>query len=452
MQDLRSFLALLSEFPDEFVTAAGPVSARLELTRAVYALERKKRNSAVLFTQVDGFAMPVLANVFGTRRRLALSLGAEERDLHQAYRDREANLLKPVLVGAGPIQEVEESRVDLGTLPIVTHNGGDNGPYISAGIMTVKDPETGIRNSGIYRLMAKDARRTGIHLAESSHAYFIYRKYMERKQPMPVAITIGAHPACYLGSLSFLGFGADEFEAMGGLLGEPLEIVRCRTVDLEVPAAGEICLEGFIDWRTREPEGPVGEWHTLYSDIRDYPVVTITAITRRKEPIYLDICSGGAEHQLLGGLPRLGQIYRSVKKACPGVRDVFMPPSGFCRASCYVSLKKYVEGEPANAAAAVFGTDPFVRHVVVVDQDVDIFDDAEVLKALNLNTDLSKCFVMPYAKGSPIDPTSRNGVVSKIGVDATRPLGKEMSKVDYAEGVDMIDLSKIFGADAFRSG
>jgi 2,5-furandicarboxylate decarboxylase 1 len=152
----------------------------------------------------------------------------------------------------------------------------------------------------------------------------------------------------------------------------------------------------------------------------------------------------GREHQLLGGISRLGQIYNQVKVACPGIRDLYMPPSGCCRAACYVSIKKYVEGEAANGAAAIFSADPFVRHAVLVDEDVNVFDDAEVLRAVHLNMDVSKCFIIHNAKGSPIDPTSRNGVVTKIGIDATRPLKGRCPQIDFGEGLGGVDLSKIF--------
>ncbi len=447
MKTLGSYLEQLARYPEQLLSTDRPVRTDYELTRIIYKLEKAERHPAVLFRSVAGSRFPVVTNVFGNRLRMALALDTDESGVNRVYREREKNLITPVLVDSAPIQELVFSGddVDLGTLPVITHNGGDAGPYITAGIMTVRDPETKIRNSGIYRLMIQNNRQMGIHLAESSHAYYIYQKYRALGQPMPVAIIIGAHPALYLGSLSFQGIDTDEFAVMGGLLGQALEIVKCRSVDLEVPAQGEICLEGQIDCENRASEGPVGEWHTLYSEVRNYPVVTIQTITMRRDPIYLDICSGATEHLLLGGLPRLGQIYNYVKGACPGVAEVYMPPAGFCRAMCYVAIKKFVEGEPANAAAAVFAADPFVRHVVVVDADVNIFDDAEVLRAINLNMEISKCFVMGHAKGSPIDPTSRNGVVTKVAIDATRPLNSPLKKVNYDEGLEAIDLDYFFG-------
>jgi 2,5-furandicarboxylate decarboxylase 1 len=429
MKDLRNFIDQLARAPGQLLTTDVPVDPKLELTRIVYTLEKQNRQPAVLFRNVRGSAMPVVTNLFGHRDRLALALDTTGDKLNQVYREREKRLIPPVIVSSGPIQErvLTGDDVDLTTLPIVHHNSGDAGPYITAGVTTVKDPETGIRNAGMYRYMLKDKNRMLVHLAEASHVFYIR-----------------AHPLFHLGSLSFCGIDTDEYEIMGGLFGGAMEIVKCTSVDLEVPAHGEICLEGYIDCQKREPEGPFGEWHTLYGDAMNNPVVTITAMTMRRDPIYHDLCSGDADHQLLGGISRLGQIYNQVKVACPGIRDVCMPPSGCCRAVCYVSIKKFVEGEPANGAAAVFSADPFVRYAVFVDDDVNIFDDAEVLRAVTLNTDVSKCFIIPNAKGSPIDPTSRGGVVTKLGIDATRPLDGRFPRIDFNEGLGGIDLSKIF--------
>jgi len=397
MKDLRDFLRDLSGNDKEYMVSGASVSPDREITRIVYFLQHRNENPAIRFDKAKGASMPLVTNLLSSRGRLALALGCDESDLDRTFRAREKNRILPVLVGSGPVQEVD-----------------------------------------------KDGRHTGIHLAETGHAYMIFKKYIERRQDMPVAITIGAHPALYLGSLSLAPFGVDEFEVMGGMLSQPLELVKCRTVDLEVPANGEICLEGHISWDLRETEGPVGEWQSVYSQRHSYPVLTIGHMSTRKDPIYMDVCSGAAEHLLMGGLPKLSRIFESVRQGCPGVKDVYMPPGGFCRNLCYLSMKKTLEGEPATAAAAVFAADFFVRHVVVVDEDVDIHSDTEVLQALHLNMVPGRCFIMPYAKGDPTDPTSREGVVSKIGIDATRPVGRKLDRIDWKEGFDKVDLGLIF--------
>ena len=448
MNDLRAFIEKLSEFPGELLTANGPVSPKLELTRAIYKLAQENRTPAVLYTNVDGNRIPVLSNLFRTRKRMAIGLGCSEADLNQVYRTRERNYIKPTLVAKGPVQEVifKGDDIDVTSLPVVTHNTEDGGPYITAAMGTTKEPNSGIRNVGMYRLQVLGKNKTAIHLAESSHIYYIYRQYCALGKHMPIALTIGAAPAVYLGSLSAQSIDVDEYDVMGGLLEKSLEIVKCQTIDLEVPAHGEICLEGYVDREERTPEDPFGEFPTLYGGPMPNTVFKITAITMRKNPIYMDVCSGTAEHQQLGSLPRIGQIFNQVKVAAPGVKDVYLPLSAFGRNACYVSMKKMVEGEPANAAAAVFSADPYIRHAVIVDHDVNVFDESEVIRAISLYMRPENCFMINKAKGSPIDPTARDGMVTKIGIDATKPAGVESRKISYSEGLDEINLEKIFGA------
>ncbi|CEP66133.1 UbiD decarboxylyase family [Moorella glycerini] len=445
-KDLRSFI-LEAGKAGEILEVKKPVSPRFGIPAVAAKLEEEHRYPALLFSNVEGSSIPVLCNVFASRKRLALALECEEGSLNSVYREREDKLTKPVIVADGPVQEVviKGDEVNLYDLPIVTHNEKDAGPYITAGAMVVKDPETGIRNIGVYRHMVHERNKLGIHMAETSHVNYIFEKYVQRGKPMPVAITIGHHPAFYLGVLSFVPFGVDEYEVVGGLLGQPLELVKCKTVDLEVPADAEIVLEGYIAPGEERLEGPFGEYTTLYGAPHEYPVITVTAITHRKNPIYLDCVSGHLDHQLLGGTGRLSVIFKTVKMACPTVQDVFMPPSGCCRLTCYVSIKKRHEGEAKNVIAAVFASDPFIKYVVVVDEDVNIFDDSAVLRAIatRLNP-VENAFVIRNAKGHPLDPTSSKGyVVTKVGIDATKPLAGYPEAVSVP-GTDQVDLEEIF--------
>lgn len=444
-QDLRTFIEKARE-AGEIVEITKPVSPRFGLTAVAARLEESGRWPALYFSRVAGSSFPVLTNVFAGRRRLALSLGCDERSLNAVYREREDRLTKPALVSSGPVQEivVTGADVNLNDLPIVTHNEKDAGPYITAGAMVVRDPDTGIRNVGIYRHMLHERNKLGIHMAETSHISYVFEKYAKRKEPMPVAIAIGHHPAFYLGVLSFVPFGIDEYEVVGGLFGEPLELVKCKTVDLEVPAAAEIVLEGHVALDESRLEAPFGEYTTLYGLQRQNPVVTVTAISRRKDPIYLDCFSGHLDHQLMGGTPRLSVIYKNVRGACPSVRDVYMPPSGCCRFTCYISIRKRHEGEAKNAIAAAIASDAFIKYIVVVDDDVNIFNDEAVLQAIatRLHPD-EDAFMMRGAKGHPLDPTARKGyLVTKIGIDATKPLTNYPETV-RVPGMDQIDLKEL---------
>lgn len=431
--------------PDELIRVKHEVDPRYETSAVAEHLAQKGRFPALLFERVKGFDGSLVTNLFAKRSRLALALGTSEADLNRVYREREDQLLAPTLVEDGPVREVvmKGGEVDLTRLPIPLHNEKDGAPYITCGAMVVKDPETGIRNVGVYRHMLHSRNKIGVHLAETSHATLIYEKWARIGKPMPVAITIGHHPAFFLGVLSFVPFGVDEYEVAGALMRKPLKLVKCETVDLEVPADAEIVLEGEVHPTDRVREGPIGEYTGLYGAPRDNPVITINAIMMRRNPIYLDVMNGHADHQLLGGTGRLSFIYKMVRAACPTVKDVFMPLSGCCRFVCYVSIRKRHEGEAQNVVAAVMAADPFVKYVVVVDDDVDIFDDSAVLRAIatRLRADTG-AFVIKNAKGHPLDPTARDGfLVAKVGIDATKPL-RGFPDAVRVPGAETLDLAK----------
>lgn len=447
--DLRSYIAQLqNDAPDEIRTVSRKVSNRFELPAVLDKLEAEGQYCTVMFEQVGDYGMPVLSNLFGSRKRLAMALGTEEKELNAVYRQRENDRIEPVLLDAGPVKDVilRDDEVDMTAFPAVTHNKLDAGAYITAAAMVVKDPETGIRNIGMYRHMIHNRREIGIHLSEVSHSNLVYHKHRKLGRPMEVAITLGMHPAFYLGILSFVPYGVDEYTVVSGLMQEPLKLVKCETVDLEVPAMAEIVFEGTIDPEKRMKEGPYGEFTTLYGKQEMNPVVDVHAITMRKNPIFLDIFSGHIDQQLLGGTPRLGTIYNAVRMACPTVRDVYMPPSGCCRLTCYIAIEKRFEGEPKNAICAAFAADPFLKYAVVVDADVDIFSDFAVLRAMATRVQMDEdVFAIKNAKGHPLDPTARNGyLVGKVGIDATKPL-KGYPETIKVPGSENIRLEDYFG-------
>lgn len=444
--DLGSFLEKLKrELPDEIKFVERKVNPRFELSAVLRKLEMHNQYPAVLFKRVGEFGIPVLSNLFATRKRLAFALGCDEARLNEIYREREDQRIDPQFVRTGPVKEViiSGNDVDLTKLPIITHNEKDAGPYITAGAMVLKDPETKKRNIGIYRYMLHGPKELGVHFAETSHSNLIYEKYVRKGQPMEAAITIGMHPAFYLGVLSFVPYGVDEYTVVGGLMERPLEIVKCETVDLEVPAMAEIVIEGIIDPKKRKEEGPYGEFTTLYGKKTMNPVVDVTAITMKRNPIYLDIFSGHIDQQLLGGTPRLSSIYKAIQVACPTVKDVFMPPSGCCRLTCYISIEKRHEGEAKNAICAAFAADPFIKYAVVVDSDIDIFNDSSIWRAIATRVRVDEdIFYIRKAKGHPLDPIAEEGfLVSKVGIDATKPI-KGYPETINVPGVSEIDLEK----------
>lgn len=444
--DLRSFLELAKQH-GEVLEVNKKLDPKFEASAVLMRLEEEDRYPAVMFNNVGDGQYPVLSNVFANRKRLALALGCDEANLNAHYREREDKRIEPVLVTDVPAQEIvwKGDDIDLYKLPILTHNALDAGPYVTCGAAVTRDRETGIRNIGVYRHQLHGKNKLGIHMAEVSHVNYIYGKYEAAGENMPISITVGHHPAFYLGCLSFVPVGVDEYGVAGSLMGGPLRIAKCVTNDLEIPADAEIVIEGYVSPTERIMEAPFGEFTTVYGGPHMYHVVTVTAVTMRKKPIYLDCFSGHLDHQLLGGTGRLSVIYKTCRMACPTVKDVYMAPSGCCRFTCYVAIRKRHEGEAKNVIGAVLASDPFIKYVVVVDEDVNIFNDGSIIKAIatRLKAD-ENGFIIKNAKGHPLDPTASSGyVVTKVGVDATKPL-KDYPETVSVPGVENVDLDTIF--------
>jgi 2,5-furandicarboxylate decarboxylase 1 len=448
--DLRSFLRQLEvEAPDQIVRVTREVDPHFEVTAVLARLEKERKFPVVIFEKVKGSKLPVVTNVHADARRLFRAIGLKNATLTEflkEYAAREDKLIEPVTVPEGPCQEVVISGkdIDVRTLPILTYHEKDAGRYITCGMEILRDPDTGVRNAGIYRLMIHDRDTFGIQISETAHGHYIWQAYERRNQPAPMAVVIGHHPGFYLGCLSFTSLETDELCVAGGIMGEPLEMVRCKTLDLEVPAHAEIILECEILPKLRKEEAPFGEYPGTYGPQRMNPLVKVKAITMRRDAMYQSSFVGHPDNLLLSGLIRSTTIMRTVKLASPKVKAVHMPPSGRCRFICHVAIDKVIEGEPKNAAMAAFAADPFLKYVIVVDKDVNILNDEEVLHAIatrvRADTDT---FMVTHAKGSPLDPASYDPaggshLVTKMGIDATR-------KANYPDeisvpGTDEINL------------
>jgi 2,5-furandicarboxylate decarboxylase 1 len=448
-RDLRSFLQEIErEEPEQLLRVGREVDPRFEVTAVLARLEKERQFPIVIFEKVRGSTLPVVTNVHADARRLFRAIGLKDGGLTEFIREyaaREERPLEPVLVSRAPVQEVvlEGEEVDVTRLPILTYHEKDAGRYITAGFGIMRDPDTGVRNAGIYRLMVHSRDTFGIQLSETAHGHYIWQSYERRNLPTPMAVAIGHHPAFYIGCLSFTSLETDEFAVAGGVMGEPVELVKCRTLDLEVPARAEIVLECEILPHVRKKEAPFGEYPGTYGPERNNPVVRVKAITMRRGALYQSSFVGHADNLLLSGIVRSTTILKTVKLASPKVRAVHMPTSGRCRFICYIAIDKIIEGEAKNAAMAAFAADPFLKYVVVVDEDVNVLNDEEVLHAIatrvRADTDI---FTVTYAKGSPLDPASYDPargshLVTKMGIDATR-------KANYPEEI------RVPGSDEIR--
>jgi UbiD family decarboxylase len=441
-QSLRGFLHMVeTEYPDELLRIREPVDARFDMTSIVFELERSGKNPVVVLENVRGYNMPVVTNVAANRRLLAACLGVDPRDLPATFRDRCQKYIPCETVAQAAWNDVviEGDDVDLTKLPIPLQFAVDGAPYITAGQISARDPATGIDTTGFHRLMLKGKNRLGVSLHSRRRMYEFHRRAEELGRSLPAVITIGTHPLHYMGSMVYAyPPNTRKFEIIGGLFGEPYRLAQCGVGDLEVPAGAEIVIEGEILAGVHEPEGPFGEF-TGYASYRSTQNVFVAKRVRmRGDAMYHAVTSGTSkDHVLVSCLTREGEILNALKRNLPNVRAVHVPHATCGAFMAIVSMKKTAEGEPQMAAMATFGTEYYTKYVIVVDDDVDIFDMNDVMWAVATRVQAEKdVFFVPNAKGAILDPTSdpQHYTLTKMAIDATRPSGR-----DFAERLTITD-------------
>ena len=420
-QDLRSYLDLVKRrTPGDFEIVTREVDPAYEITALAVKLEREaKRRPVLLFEKVKGSRFPVLTNLHASRSRLALAMNAPPAETLRTYLRAMEKPVPPKVVKTGPVKEVvlTGDRVNLHDLPQIVHHEGDAGPYITAAISFAKDPTADIWNCAYNRLQIKGRDTTSIHLTTGKHLWEFHRIAEARGEPLPVALVIGVHPAIALGALAIGSIDEDERAIMGALLGEPLELVRCETSDVLVPAHAELVLEAEILPRERTPEGPFGEFTGYSLGERQREVVRVRAITHRRDAMFQDITVAHLDHLLLSTIPIEANLYRAVRAMVPTVRAVRVPGPF----TCFVAIEQRVPGQAKNAMLAVLGADLYMKRVVVVDHDVDVFDDRQVNWAIATRCQPDRDItIVTNARGSDLDPSTReDGYTAKWGVDAT---------------------------------
>jgi 2,5-furandicarboxylate decarboxylase 1 len=420
-QDLRGFLDLVKRTrPADFQIVSKPVDPAYEITALVAKLEKEgRRRPVLLFENVTGTTWPVLTNLHASRSRLAAAINAAPDQMLPTYLRAMERPVPPRVVATGPVKDVVKrgGEVDLTALPQIVHHDRDAGPYVTAAISFAKDPASGTWNCAYNRLMVQGRDRTSIHLTLGKHLWEFYKIAEARGEPLPVAFAIGVHPAIALGALAIGSIDEDERAIMGALLGEPLELVKCETSDVLVPAHAELILEGEILPEGRVAEGPFGEFTGYSLGERQREIVRYTAITHRRDAMFQDITVAHLDHMLLSTIPMEANLYRAVRAMVPSVKAVRVPGPF----TCYVSIEQRLPGQAKNAIMAVFGADLYMKRVVVVDHDVDVFDDRQVNWALATRSQPDRDItIITNARGSDLDPSTReDGYTAKWGVDAT---------------------------------
>lgn len=418
--DLRTFLEILRA-KGQLVEITRPARLDLEAPAVMQAL-MKAGGPAALFRNLDHpSGIPVTGGIIGTLPRIALAMECAEGEVAPRMGRAVANPIKAAAVKRGAFLDhvATGASVDLAALPIPKHNAGDGGKYITGGVMVSKDPETGRQNYGYNRLQVQGPNRLSVMMNSWRHVRRFYEAAEAAGKSLPVAVLIGVDPRVLIAAGVRVDY--DEIGIAGALKGSPVEMAPCATVPLEVPAGTEIVIEGNILPAERVKEGPLAEFTGHYGESYVTPVLEVTAICHRDNPIFQTIVPASFEHVYIGNvLPREPMLLSFVSHVSPNVKGVHLLPysGGFMAA---VKLDKKSEGEPKNVALAALMTHVNIKMAVVVGTDVDIHDPADILWAISTRVDAARdIFTVPYAQGMENDPTTDSlGRQTKVGIDAT---------------------------------
>jgi 4-hydroxy-3-polyprenylbenzoate decarboxylase len=446
-QDLREFVALL-ESRGRLRRVGLPVKRELEITEIADRVVKGPvdRNVALLFERVEGFTMPVLINAFGTEERMAWALGVERLDelgerikglldlkvpggLLDKFR-KGLELLDvaragPKSVRSGPCQEVVETEnPSIRDVPALWCWPGDAGYYITFPLVITRDPVTGLRNVGTYRIQVYDERTLGLHW-QTHKGGAEHEREARRvgREKIPVAIALGADPATMYSGTAPLPPGLDEIMLAGWLRGKGVDMVRCKTIDLEVPAHAEIVLEGWCDPAESRVEGPFGDHTGYYSLAHGYPVFHLTAVTRRRDAWYPTIVVGRPpmEDYWLGKATER-MFLPLIRMMLPEIVDMNMPAEGVFHNLVIVSVRKRYPGQVRKVMYGLWGLGLLMlaKNVVVVDEGVNVHDLSEVAWRVTNNIDPVRDLVIVEGPTDDLDHAAlRHRYGGKLGIDAT---------------------------------
>ena len=450
-EDLREYVESLEEI-DQLRRIKTRVSVDLEIAEILRRVMYKNEGPAVLFENVEGYKIPVLGNAFGSLRRLKIALDMENFEeigermsaltrlkIPQGLLNKFKMLPKlseiadygPKNVNSGPITEViETSNPSLDILPIIKSFPKDSGRFITFGITVTKNPETQIRNMGVYRLQVIDSKKAIMHWQIHKRGALHYEMNKENSQKTEVAIVIGADPATVFSAVAPVPEGLDKFLFAGITRKKGIDLVKCRTIDVEVPVTAEIVLEGYVDPSELNVEGPFGDHTGYYTPPEPFPTFTLTGIMMRKNPIYLTTVVGKPilEDAYIGKV-----IERSflplVRLFQPEVVDFSMPPAGWFQGLAIVSIKKRYPGQAKKVMMGLWGMGQLslTKILIVVDQDVNVHDMNDVIWAVTTRADPKRdTMLIDNAPTDTLDPASPLlNLGSKMGIDATKKMKEE---------------------------
>ena len=424
-QDLSTFLAAYErEHRDDVITVTEPVSDNQDITAVVWELASRGRHELLRFTDVAGCSREVVTNVFACRTRIERMLGAEPGSLHTRYMELASDPRPLKEVDSGPVTDrvTVGAAVDVGGLPLLRHFETDLGPYITSGVIVAEDADTGCGNLSYHRAVRHSSTALATSLHSRGDLWRMLSDAQAQGRALPVAMVIGCHPLFMLAASARVPGDVDEREIAGGLLGEPLEVVRTPVHGLRVPAGAEIVLEGQIDASIDAQEGPFGEFsgYSSYRSTRN--LMEVQAVLEREGSIWMDVVGGNSnEHLNLARVPREAEMREKLMQRFPAVRAIHYPNSG-SHFHCYLSIEQSRPGDARQAMLGLLGWDPYLKTVIAVDADIDVTDDSEVLWALAAHFQPARdLFIVDGLPGSALDPSSLpDGTASRLALDATR--------------------------------
>jgi UbiD family decarboxylase len=442
-KDLRHYLQVLEQ-KQKLFRITKEVDKDWELSAIAKLVFRKipdERRPALLFENVKGFSIPVATGVLGASREVyAIALESELNfeEIFRRWSRAQSQPIAPASVDAGPCQEItyRGDEVDLYRLPVpvwtVPH---DPAPYFTSPYVIARDPETGATNMGTYRMQLKGKRKTGMYFGNNlQDLRRIIDKNEKKDQATPIAVVLGADPVIGLTSVSKVPYGLDELAVAGGLRGEAVEVVRCKTSDLAVPATAEIVMEGEIPAGVREEEGPFGEYPGYMSQGGASFVFDVKCLTTRRDPIFQAFVSQmpPSESSCIRGFGFGVPIYKKLKYdlGLP-ITGLHFTTAGASTAYLVISMKKEHEGQPKQAIWGAWAVLPrFAKFTVVVDDDIDVRDSFAVDWAMSFRVQPARdIFIESNTLSVPLDPSvpvegpvsdERRALGSKVGIDATR--------------------------------
>lgn len=459
IRDLRDWMERLRK-AGELVEVTTEVDPHLEITEITDRVS-KTFGPALLFRNVKGSSMPVLINQFGSERRMCMALESDTLDgpgeriqelmelqppqglvekVKALGKLRELASFSPKEVKTAPCQEVWMDPPDLSKIPVLTCWPDDGGPFVTLPLVFSKDPSTGVRNCGMYRVQVVDDRTAMMHWQIHKDGAAHLRDSQGRVE---VAIAIGTDPAVTYSATAPLPPHIDEMIFAGFLRGKSVEMVRCRTIDVEVPANAEIVIEGYVDATDIRPEGPFGDHTGFYTPVDDYPAFHVTAISHRRDPVYSTTIVGKPpmEDFFLGKATER-MFLPLIKMTVPDLHDMNLPLEGVFHNCAIVSVKKRYPGHAKKLMNAVWGLGllSLSRCVIVVDHDVDVHDVSQVAFRAFSNVDPARDMLLVDGPVDALDhaaPYFAYG--SKIGFDATRKLPGEGQVRPWPDEIRMSD-------------